>query len=401
MKAVQYLLIAGQYLQGTQKSTEAWAVHGLAVRAAMQLGLHSSESSRGLSLQDCETRKRVWFGAVVLDRSMSMTFGRPSAIPETYSKLELPRPYPNDSISPGGASVESRNNTNIAFFSATITMYKVMWEALDVLYGQNLACGKENGVTDIVGHLLLLEQRLLNWRQSLPPSLRIVAKPSSSSGVGWPFDLTEYGSDQKLSVILTLRYLNLRLLLHRPILTRLLDYLHDSKSHQDEAVLLQQFGSSSIYQCNQTAAEIIYIVYSATKMAKSRDLLGAFWFTNYYVFQAALISFGCYFVSIPRPGILTPALNISNDEIAETLRKAVSALERLNSDNEMVARCRHYLVTLNTVVMMIANNSGLPSLDLTQQTSINVQPASGSNRQPALPELPFEMNFGDLMDFNF
>jgi len=58
----------GQYLQGTQKSIEAWVVHGLAVKAAMQLGLHSSEACKGLSSLEREIRKRTWFGCVIHDR---------------------------------------------------------------------------------------------------------------------------------------------------------------------------------------------------------------------------------------------------------------------------------------------------------------------------------------------
>lgn len=69
---VQYLLLSGQYLQGTQKALEAWTVQGLAVRAAMQLGLHSSESSQFMSTLDREIRKRVWYGCVILDRQVYM-----------------------------------------------------------------------------------------------------------------------------------------------------------------------------------------------------------------------------------------------------------------------------------------------------------------------------------------
>ena len=58
----------GQYLQGTQKSIQAWTVHGLAVKAAFQLGLHSSEASRKLPPREREIRKRIWYGCVVLDR---------------------------------------------------------------------------------------------------------------------------------------------------------------------------------------------------------------------------------------------------------------------------------------------------------------------------------------------
>jgi hypothetical protein len=65
---VQYLLLMGQYLQGTQKSIQTWTIHGLAVKAAFQLGLHSSEASKRLSPLEREIRKRVWFGCIVLDR---------------------------------------------------------------------------------------------------------------------------------------------------------------------------------------------------------------------------------------------------------------------------------------------------------------------------------------------
>lgn len=66
--AVQYLLILGQYLQGTQKSVQAWTAHGLAISAAYQIGLHSPDANRGFPSAECETRKRTWFGCVLLDR---------------------------------------------------------------------------------------------------------------------------------------------------------------------------------------------------------------------------------------------------------------------------------------------------------------------------------------------
>lgn len=58
----------GQYLQGTQKSVQAWTIHGLAVKAALQLGLHSKDASKAFPSLEQETRKRTWFGCVVLDR---------------------------------------------------------------------------------------------------------------------------------------------------------------------------------------------------------------------------------------------------------------------------------------------------------------------------------------------
>ena len=65
---VQYLLILGQYLQGTQKSVQAWTVHGLAITTALQLGLHSPKTNKGFPPLESEIRKRAWFGCILLDR---------------------------------------------------------------------------------------------------------------------------------------------------------------------------------------------------------------------------------------------------------------------------------------------------------------------------------------------
>ncbi len=118
MVLVQYLLVMGQYLQGTQKSVETWTIHGLAVKAALQLGLHSAEASKRFSPLDQEIRKRTWYGCVILDRTLSMTFGRPAAIPDDYVKLELPRSF-DDGGSPGLAA-DPRNIVSVNFFNATM-----------------------------------------------------------------------------------------------------------------------------------------------------------------------------------------------------------------------------------------------------------------------------------------
>lgn len=101
----------GQYLQGSQQTMKAWTTNGLAVKAAMQLGLHSSEASRHLAPIDREVRKRVWFICVMLDRNLSMTFGRPPAIPDHYVRLPPVQPFSNHPDKAEQDSVEFFNQT--------------------------------------------------------------------------------------------------------------------------------------------------------------------------------------------------------------------------------------------------------------------------------------------------
>lgn len=57
-----------QYLQGTQKSVQTWIVHGLAVKAALSLGLQSERANSRFPPIEQEVRRRTWYGCVMLDR---------------------------------------------------------------------------------------------------------------------------------------------------------------------------------------------------------------------------------------------------------------------------------------------------------------------------------------------
>lgn len=150
-----------------------------------------------------------------------------------------------------------------------------MWSILDSLYGQNLACKEEPSTVEVFGQLFPIEQLLLQWRRHLPSPLSIVSSqmPPSLDGVG---------QKQKLSTILTLRYLNLHLLLHRPILVKFFDCQNKEMGLEDENALLQEIGTTSIVRCNESASKIISIVHSAINNPEARELLGAWWFTLYY-----------------------------------------------------------------------------------------------------------------------
>jgi hypothetical protein len=113
--AVILILLMGQYLQGTQKSSQTWRMHGLAVRAAIQIGLHSSDLAKVFPPIDQEVRKRTWFGCIMLDRTLSMTFGRPASIPESYVQVELPVEFP----AVNGGPPDRKELLSIAFFNGT------------------------------------------------------------------------------------------------------------------------------------------------------------------------------------------------------------------------------------------------------------------------------------------
>lgn len=88
------MLLMVQYLQGTRRSVQTWTIHGDAVRAAFQLGLHSSETLAQFGPLEQEMRIRTWYCCVVLDRSVSYShqtflFFFPSRNMENAKECEL------------------------------------------------------------------------------------------------------------------------------------------------------------------------------------------------------------------------------------------------------------------------------------------------------------------------
>ncbi|KIX09394.1 uncharacterized protein Z518_00473 [Rhinocladiella mackenziei CBS 650.93] len=407
LEIVHYLLILGQYLRGTQKSIEAWVVHGLAVKAAMQLGLHSSECSRGLPPLEQEIRKRTWFGCVVLDRTLSMTFGRPSAIPDSYVRLEMPSEkffYPQPHLS---SSWEAKNPLNVAFFASTIKLYQVLWNVLDQLYGQNIGCEKPPGISETVTRLFGIEQQLLTWEQNLCPDLQILTHYDLAAQTGQPdLDHTQR-TRQRLRTILTLRYLNIRLLLHRPILVKFLDSRNGVKRDTNEMKMLQQIGSHSIQVSMCTASEIISIVHMiVTATGYQRKLVGAWWYTLYFTFNAALVVFGSFLVSRSQNVASDQFFIITADEAMEHLTRSLRALELLDRGNHMVERCRHYLHLLFTVLKATeAPKSTSTSTRVMIPEDLMVSPSLpftfGVGNDFGPEESSLGMNVNDFLGINF
>jgi hypothetical protein len=56
----------GGFLQSTNRPNRCWNVVGMAIRIAQGLGLHVE--STGGDLVERETRRRIWWGCVLMDR---------------------------------------------------------------------------------------------------------------------------------------------------------------------------------------------------------------------------------------------------------------------------------------------------------------------------------------------
>lgn len=164
-------------------------------------------------------------------------------------------------------------------------LYVILYNVLESCYGANLGFEVSTNPIDAMSGILEGQRRLDEWRlqQLSSLGLRIWDSPLSPGDV----EKMDLGSviRHRFNVVLSVRYNNLRILVHR----RCLESLLDSFQTQGDALvtsemrLLQHMGLNSVVNCVESAMAIISIVYSMSSGSSwRRELLGAWNYSLYY-----------------------------------------------------------------------------------------------------------------------
>ncbi|KAF4335206.1 hypothetical protein FBEOM_10950 [Fusarium beomiforme] len=295
LETVQYLLLTSQYLQGTHKSVHTWTIHGLAVKAAMSIGLHSRDIASKFTPLQQEMRKRTWFGCVLLDR----------------------------------------------------LLYRILGRIIGSLYGNNLGCEDQASDTVTMTSIIQFGQELSDWQHSLPQNMTLRSVddiPENTDGDA------HCSPGERFRIILTLRYLNVQLLLHRPIFIRSLGaLLKDPKKPRRSTASINSMQANFDRVFIQVAENTIDIIHTILKRPDhGRHLIGAWWYTLYFgsAFSAALAIFGSLLISLDAE--VGNAERIENAK--QYLGKTSEALLKLSGHNTLVLRCVKFIHQLLRIV---------------------------------------------------
>ncbi|KAK2749281.1 hypothetical protein FQN55_003606 [Onygenales sp. PD_40] len=325
---IQCLLIMGQYLQSTNSAHQCWIVIGLAIRIAQSLGLHLPQTATQFrDPRDHQLARKIWHGCVLMDRVVSMTFGRPAMITKGAASLvPLPMPLDEELITPepgvDGLQLEGRT-WMIAFFSASLGLYEIMNDILLTLYTPVFEeprndihmfyfsqDGKEGGVS-----IFELDRALTKWSRSLPPHLRdISARPDRNPIF------------QRQAIVLRARFLHVRMLLFRPTLSRFCTARDNTTPSDDPFVSLddtlpQRIALQCSIICVKVAQEVIELIYKSIPTDGTVGPLPAWWYNILYVYTAATVLIaGCLRSAIVTE-VTEPAITRSWNCALEILRK--------------------------------------------------------------------------------
>ncbi|KAI5456661.1 fungal-specific transcription factor domain-containing protein [Mariannaea sp. PMI_226] len=225
----------------------AWLYSGLAFRMIIDLGIHvdvtDRTSTKKLSDEDVEIRRRVFWGAFVVDKIQSLYQGRPATLREldalvpikffdTFEEFEYWEPFayttqPNPY--PGSAAY------SVSTFTQLCKLSVVMSDILSSIYTERIFNGS---LSDLSKMLQSLHSKLTTWSDALPPHLAMNTTRGNQTPCPPPHVLSLHAM-----------YYVLIILLHRP-------FVADGHLHN----MSRSISVNSFIECASAASNIVFLL---------------------------------------------------------------------------------------------------------------------------------------------
>ena len=210
------LLLLGSTFIARGEISKGWIHTGLATRMVYDLGLHLDICKQGVSLEDVEIRRRVFWGAFICDKLQSLYMGRPVAIQmrdsnvsldlmDSIEELECWSPYMDPEMPSTPWPYRPLPIRSVSTFQHFCQLAKLMTRVLNRFYyvGAKLSHPRAS--------LQDLNETLLSFYRDLPSHL--ACQP-------WSLDIFEAKRVVTPNVMLLhTTYHSLVVLLHRPFIS--------------------------------------------------------------------------------------------------------------------------------------------------------------------------------------
>ncbi|KAL4864615.1 hypothetical protein BDV12DRAFT_188785 [Aspergillus spectabilis] len=158
IRSVQACLLIGTYLLPLDTSGLCYTYFGLALKMAIQNGMHRRYCGEGLPPHMIEIRNRVFWTAYTIEKRVSILHGRPVSLSDTDVDAALPVDFPG--LMPHG---QISNHTNmITLITLTLKLGEVANEI------SVLRTSRKNQQQDCLERLLNLRKHLVDWWNTLP-----------------------------------------------------------------------------------------------------------------------------------------------------------------------------------------------------------------------------------------
>lgn len=190
---VQVMILTATFMHGAIGPGASWTVLGVAIRALQDIGLHQEKAYRGFSPYDQELRRRVFWGAFILDCIFSINMGRPLALKLSDCDVKLPLEIDDVTLfhyEAGGPipapapRIEKDEPIPMSGFIHMVKLNVIVQDVVHVLYtprwrqdgggrGKATADPKQRAMPEYKD-MVILSKRLEEWVAETPAHLRSV-----------------------------------------------------------------------------------------------------------------------------------------------------------------------------------------------------------------------------------
>lgn len=255
MTSVQVCVLQGIFLPSTESRDAGYNLLGLALRMAVNMGIHRSFGADSLHPHVRELRNRLWWSVYVAERIFSVEMGRPLAI----NDAEIDAPFPVEM--PEWGDVSGRASMSVDGLVAMIKLCRLQGKIVESVYSKP-ASGEGTIITPKMFERL--QGEIEQSRKDLPKRLRSLPGHDTPRSVAHIFM-----SYEQTTVLLTRSCLN---------------YAAAAKHNQmlsDEALI---FVRHQALNCVNSAVATIQTMFSL----RTRSLLCRFSFHDSLYCTAAL-----------------------------------------------------------------------------------------------------------------
>ncbi|KAJ5634373.1 hypothetical protein N7528_002215 [Penicillium herquei] len=158
VRSVQACLLIGTYLLPLDTSGLCYTYFGLALKLAIQNGMHRRYHGEGLSRRIVEIRNRVFWTAYTIEKRISILHGRPASLADADVDAPLPLDFPE--LMP---AAQPSNHTNmVTLITLTLKLGQVSNEI------SSLRTCPKGQQQDCLERLLNIRKHLVEWWSTLP-----------------------------------------------------------------------------------------------------------------------------------------------------------------------------------------------------------------------------------------
>ncbi|KAL2818764.1 hypothetical protein BDW59DRAFT_175008 [Aspergillus cavernicola] len=291
IRSVQACLLIGTYLLPLDTSGLCYTYFGLALKMAIQNGMHRKYCGEGLPAHMIEIRNRVFWTAYTIEKRVSILHGRPVSLSDTDVDAALPVDFPG--LMPQGQVL---NHTNMV---TLITLTLKLGEVANEI--SVLRKSRKNQQQDCLERLLNLRKHLVDWWNTLPEETDCR-------------DLNPGGPLFRSNVHLKLDYCLTRIFLGRPFLFSSMKVFSSATFQMSPLKMpsgVSKNRSTLMTDCVEAALEIIELC----RLLRDETGLARASFTEFSSCRAALLV------------ILAQSLTKRTERLREALQKGMALIK--------------------------------------------------------------------------